>query len=441
MEPVVVYLYAPHLLADVQQHREPALRGLPLAIVHEGHLVDLSWEAEALGLDTGCSLHQARMACPQLQVRPYGAAQVREWLEGWWKALADGSAAVEPDGLRGVFVERAVEPAGDMTEARALRQAREALQEAGRQLLRRTLQVLPARAVAGVGPNKLAAKAAALLQARRGRTGPPSRAGTPQGSLAVAWPVQAFLAPLPLQFLWTLPEPWRRQLSLLGVRTVGELAAMGPEALCGRFGPQGWRVWAWSRGMDASPVVPLYPPPAIVRSLDLTSPEAPPLEEGGYLAALVREWAMGMAEELRQSRRWANRWGMRLLLHHPAAAGEQELAVERTACPGERQHRPAAMADMAQRLLYRVVEQARPWEEGGALPIRLQLAAFQLRPALPRQAGMFAQPGPGDDQRLRRALEAVRHRVGPGYLRLAGELGLSWREARLALLEQGAWLP
>ena len=100
-----------------------------------------------------------------------------------------------------------------------------------------------------------------------------------------------------------------------------------------------------------------------------------------------------------------------------------------------------AVADMAQRLLYRVVEQARPWEEGGALPIRLQLAAFQLRPALPRQAGMFAQPGPGDDKRLRRALEAVRHRVGPGYLRLAGEPGLSWREARLALLEQGAWLP
>lgn len=450
MEPMVVYLYAPHLLADLQQAVEPALRGCPVAIVEGSRLLDVSWEAAARGVDAGTPLHQARLACPTLQVRPYREEEVRQALTGLWDALLPESTAVEPDGLQGVFVE-ACAPAAN---ASPVADASAAL--LGRRLLDRARRALAVRMVAGVGPNKLVAKAAALLQAQAGLpahgampapgpqvTGPAladSEAAVAPG-VRVALPVSDFMASLPLALLWPLPEKLRQQLALLGFRTAGELTGMGPEPLLRRFGPRGWHLWALSRGIDGTPVLPAYPPPAVARSLDLESADGVLIEQGAALEEQVRRWAMEMARQLEASGQRAGRLGLSLTLRPRSCPTGRELAVARTASPGEGRHHPRSLAELAGRLFRRTLEQAAPWLEAGAQPSRLSLAALEIRPAAYRQAALLTGTAEHRWLRIRRALEAVRRQVGPGRIRTAAEMSLPWREARLALVEQGAWLP
>ena len=442
MEQIVVYLYAPHLLADVQQALEPPLRGCPVAITDGRRLLDLSWEAAALDLHTGLTLSQARRACPSLQLRPYREQVSRPALTRLWEALVPGSVAVEPDGWQGAFVAL---PADGPSPEEAL--PMQALAAAGSRLLTRAREALEVTLVAGIGPNKLIAKAAALLHAREILTAaPPSSDGRPRQPgpppVRVGLPVHAFMAGLPLKLLWPLPGKLLEQLALLGFRTAGQLAEVGPEALLSRLGRPGWRVWALSRGIDASPVVPLHPPPSVHRVLDLEDPDAPAIEDV-VIVHQIRRWAGELARELEQQAQRAGRLVLSLTLRPRGGLVGQTLTLSRSTCPGEDRRHGPAMADLAVRLLQRVLEEAAPWWRAGARPVGLRLAAVELQPAVYRQAAMLTtvQRHLLTQRRLLRAVEAVRRRVGPDGIRTAAEIPLPWREARLALVEQGTWLP
>src|SRR5262249_18996205 len=98
-----------------------------------------------------------------------------------------------------------------------------------------------------------------------GGTGWGPRAGAARGRLAapaaasVARPGQVlivdgaeerdFLAPLPLSLL-PLPQERYEELEGLGVRKLGELAALPGGAVAERLGPEGSRAWKLARGGD-----------------------------------------------------------------------------------------------------------------------------------------------------------------------------------------------
>jgi nucleotidyltransferase/DNA polymerase involved in DNA repair len=81
----------------------------------------------------------------------------------------------------------------------------------------------------------------------------------------------AFLARAPVSLL-PLPTDTRRRLERLGLRTLGDLAALPPATVQARFGTDGRRAWELARGHDPEPVRARLPPESVIESLTLAAP-------------------------------------------------------------------------------------------------------------------------------------------------------------------------
>ena len=92
----------------------------------------------------------------------------------------------------------------------------------------------------GIGPNKFVARAAALTGGR---------------TITTQREARTLLAPLPLALL-ELDEDVERRLQLLGITTLGELAALPHGPFVRRFGPQAAAWHDRGRGIDDRPFVP-----------------------------------------------------------------------------------------------------------------------------------------------------------------------------------------
>lgn len=213
---------------------------------------EVSPAAEAFGVVPGMALGEALARCPELHLVPPDPEAVR----ALWGRVLDGlesiGASVESDhpGVAWFQADGLVRLHGGRLE--------DVLEAAGA-ALRRTGS---GGARIGAAPCRFTAYAAAL-QMR------PRRAAeiVPEGRAA------AFLAPLPVGLLRSrlelraLPEVLER----LGIRTLGELAALPDSAVAERFGHFGMLALDLARGRD-TPLQPRRPPEPVVERLDL--PEA-----------------------------------------------------------------------------------------------------------------------------------------------------------------------
>jgi protein ImuB len=257
--------------------RELLLRPAALAPEpgREQAIGEVSGAAEGYGIHPGMRLGEALARCPELVlVTPDPDRTESAWdevlsrLEGIGAAVESerpGEAFFAGDGLRGLWGGRLED-----VIARA----------------RRAVEV-PARL--GAGPTRFCAYAAASRARPRGRRR--SRSGRPRAhDSAIVTPraARTFLAPLPVELLRSrLGEGSKLPATLarLGIRTLGEVAALRRGAVADRFGPEGLIAWSLSRGEDS----PLRPRPfreRLTEGLDL--PEAvsgPQLERA--LAMLV----------------------------------------------------------------------------------------------------------------------------------------------------------
>ena len=82
-----------------------------------------------------------------------------------------------------------------------------------------------------------------------------------------------FLATLSVEHLPVSAEIQRR-LQLLGLHTLGDLAALPAGAVAAQFGREGVRAWALAAGRDAEPLVPVVPTETPTERLDLPAPTA-----------------------------------------------------------------------------------------------------------------------------------------------------------------------
>jgi protein ImuB len=80
----------------------------------------------------------------------------------------------------------------------------------------------------------------------------------------------AFLAPFPVTVLED--DELAHLLVRLGLRTLGDVAALPPDAVLGRFGPDGCRYHELARGLDPGPPVLVAPPPDLVEQVELDPP-------------------------------------------------------------------------------------------------------------------------------------------------------------------------
>jgi nucleotidyltransferase/DNA polymerase involved in DNA repair len=230
-----------------------ALLAAPAALAPEAgreQLVgEVSAAAEAYGVARGMRLGEAMSRCPELRLVPPDPQGVRElWGEILDRLEATG-AAVESDrpgvaffaadGLLGLY-------GGEV-----------------RDVLRATRQALGRGVRIGAAPCRFAAHAAAL-QARPRRS----------RSIVVGEDeAERFLAPLPVGLLRSRPElqALPEVLERLGIRTLGELAALPSRAIAERFGHPGLLALDLASGRD-SPLEPRRPPEPVMERLEL--PEA-----------------------------------------------------------------------------------------------------------------------------------------------------------------------
>src|SRR5215218_9488963 len=194
---------------------------------------EVSAAAEAHGVVAGMRVGEALARCPEIRLVPPDPDGVRTL----WRAVLDrlerigasvesdraGEAYFESDGLHGIH-------GGDLDGV--LRAARRSLDRPGARI--------------GAAPSRFAARAAALAARPRRRGAPPPTLpfGAVASGPAVVVPggsIRAFLAPLPVSLLRARPEleELPETLERLGVRTLGELAALPSSAMAERFGHAG----------------------------------------------------------------------------------------------------------------------------------------------------------------------------------------------------------
>jgi nucleotidyltransferase/DNA polymerase involved in DNA repair len=250
----VVCLAVPHFALRVAVLGRPELDGAPLVLAAppgaRPRVLDASPEAAARGVRPGMGLREVPLLCPDAITLPPHPAREAAAAERVLAGLAVLSPAVEPDAER---------PGYWYVELRGSERSLGPPAAAAARLL--ATMPPPLRPRAGVGPGKFAARVAAS-GAIPGR--PPVVVGEDKE-------VAAFLAPAPVALL-PLPPETARRMERLGLRTLGDLAALPAVAARARFGADGGRARDLAAGIDADPVRPQAPPAVVSAALALPAP-------------------------------------------------------------------------------------------------------------------------------------------------------------------------
>lgn len=102
--------------------------------------------------------------------------------------------------------------------------------------------------------------------------------------------VASFLNPLPVSKIPGVGDKTHEDLKQLGIRTIGELAAMSSEWITRALGKNGLSLWEKANGIDLSPVLPYAEQKSISRERTFKQDTAD--------LAFVRQILNGMAEEI-----------------------------------------------------------------------------------------------------------------------------------------------
>jgi len=251
----IACLLIPHFPLRVALLERPDLDGAPLVLgpaaggrplVH-----DATPEAAARGVRPGQSLREVTALCPEAIILPPHPVRETAALDQIVAALEAVSPSVEPD----------PNPAGGgvccYVDLLGLERLLGPPPRAAERLLRTVPPVMRPRL--GVAPSKFAARVAA------------TRAAPGGVRIVASAEVSTFLADAPTSLL-PLPAETHRRLDRLGLRSLGELAALPAAAVQARFGKPGRQAWDLARGDDPSPVIPRPHLETVVETLTLPDP-------------------------------------------------------------------------------------------------------------------------------------------------------------------------
>src|SRR5829696_6488269 len=230
------------------------------AVVHANRVVACSPAARAEGVHPGLRRREAQSRCPELELLAHDPARdarafepvlvAVEQLTPWVEVLRPGECAFP---ARGAARYHGGEPSLVATLTAAVRAAL-----GGRGGCR-----------VGIADGTFAAG----LAARRAGDGGAFPAAGPVGRHGVIVPPgesRAFLAPFPVA---TLDRPDLADLLVrLGLRTLGDLAALPSADLATRFGPEGARAARLAAGLDEHPRGARRPPPDLRVAAELDPP-------------------------------------------------------------------------------------------------------------------------------------------------------------------------
>jgi protein ImuB len=232
----VACVWIAQLPLRVEILRHPAWDGRPLVLggaPGERKVVQLcSPEAEAAGVRPGLPLREVVPLCPNAMVLQPDPVRTAAVLEAVLADLQRVSPSVEPADEGYFFLDlRGMQALyGDLATVES------AILEAVPALLRPRL---------GFANGKFASAVAARM----------AEPGASKARVVSASETRDFLAPLSVRHLLMLEPDVLQRLELLGLRTIGDLAALPFNAVQAEFGPPGARAWRLAHGKDGEPVV------------------------------------------------------------------------------------------------------------------------------------------------------------------------------------------
>ena len=253
------------LAGHLELARRRDLYGTPVVVGDtEGHILAVSEEALPFSIEPGIPVRQAEHLCPHatlLTSDPIEADRLRERIAA---ALYDLAPCVEVrvEGIAWLDLEGMPSPSESIREARC-----------------RLRAAIGREPRLGLAPGPFSARLAAA-RARPGR-------------LLKIDDARAFLAPLPTREL-SLDDEQMERLDLLGLRTLGAVAAIGPRELESQLGREGRRAVLLARGLEPDQLTPWQPPMFTSAHRQFE----PPVQDREALLFVGRAMCGDLAEEL-----------------------------------------------------------------------------------------------------------------------------------------------
>jgi DNA polymerase IV len=290
--------------ASVAVREDPSLRGKPVAIAGRSRravVLTASYEARPYGVRSAMPLYKARAACPQLVVVPPDMQRYRAISHDFFAVLAKPGRPVE-----GLSLDEAFVAIGETTLDRA--------RAVASTFRREVFEATGLTVSAGVATGKMIAKIA-------------SDTCKPNGLLAIAPGEEAaFLAPLPVGRLWGIGPKMQTRLSVFGVSTIGELAALDEARLRELFGSWWHEVRDLAHGIDRRPVTPERETKSISTEETFEYDES----DESRLIEVLRAQACELAETLERERTVAQTVGVKIKRADFTIVGRQTHLTEPT---------------------------------------------------------------------------------------------------------------
>jgi DNA polymerase-4 len=232
----IIHVDLDAFFAAVEQRDRPELRGKPVIVGGDprshGVVSTASYEARKFGVHSAMPLRTALALCPQGIFLPVDGAKYQRVSREVMAVLRRFTPAVEQVSIDEAFL--------DVGGSEALFGP---APEIGRQIKAEVVAATGLTVSVGVATNKLVAKVASDLHK------PDGLVVVPPGEEA------AFLAPLEIRRLWGVGPKTAERLHGLGIRTIGELAALPPETLRRALGDHGATLHDRALGIDADVVI------------------------------------------------------------------------------------------------------------------------------------------------------------------------------------------
>ncbi|MCS7089563.1 MAG: DNA polymerase IV [Verrucomicrobiota bacterium] len=386
MERWIVHLDADAFFASVEQAADVRLRGRPVAVggQRRGVIASASYEARRYGIHTSMPTALARRLCPHLIVLP-GDFEKYERFSRWMFSYAyDFTPEVEQTSIDEGYL--------DVTACRSCPPVEVA--QRLRQIIRQALKLSVSE---GLGSSKLVSQIAAKLHKPAAFcTVPPGRETD-------------FLHPLPVHWLPGVGPQTAPRLRAAGLYRIWQVAATPPEQLELLVGSKAFELHRFARGLDDRPLIPQSLPQQSYQQQMTFDQDC---TDELYVAAVLRQMADTLFARVRAEGRSVRTFTVKVTY--------SDMAEDRAA---ESLEEPTAVETVIYSRLDGLLRRA--WQRRVALRrVGLKLsdiydgiwdAPLPLTAEAQRQAACH---------RLARAVDELRHRLGPSALLRAHDLQL-----------------
>jgi len=248
----IACVFIPHFALRVALLERPELDGEPLILEPlpgtRANVADATPEAQTRGIRPGMSVREAIAICSEAVILTPNPVQ---------EAAVAARLLSQLEGLSPLVEADATTPGCWYVDLRGLERHLGPPPVAAARLLAALPPALRPRA--GVGPGKFVARVAA----GHANPGEPYVVAPEHGA--------AFLARVAVRWL-PLPAEDILRLEALGLRTLGELAALPAAKIAARFGPPGRHAWDLAHGRDTEPVRSRQREPSVTEWMDLPAP-------------------------------------------------------------------------------------------------------------------------------------------------------------------------